>query len=355
MSNRDRTAIWFRRQHGLITGPQALESGCTRDRIRHRVTAGEWARVSPGVFRLRGAPSSFAQSCLAAVLTGGPAAMVSHWSAAALLGVGSGSDLARPISISVPSTIKARAASNAGVVVHRPRVLTPHDKAIVERIPVTKPARLLVDLAATLSKSGLEDLVDDVLYRFTPVSPKGVLDTLDRTRPRHGAGALRAAVAPWLDGPRPGSPPEMSLLRRLVDGGLPPPVRQHEIYSAFDRRFIARPDLAYPAERIAIEYLGPRFHGVRQAPRDEKRRLGLVANGWEQVDAYAADTHPETCEPFVARVGALLTARGSIKGAGCDPLAHDPRGASRLHGDAVEAVSGFHGPLLVADDQELRL
>src|SRR5947209_251714 len=39
--------------------------------------------------------------------------------------------------------------------------------------------------------------------------------------------------------------------------------------------------------------------------------------------------------------------------AGCHPLADDPRGTARLHGDAVEAVGGLHGALLVGDDEQL--
>jgi hypothetical protein len=306
MSPSDGTSKWLRRQHGLITRNQALEAGFSPGWIRQQVLAGRWERVCPGVYRLSAVRPTFEQKCLAAVLAAGRAAVVSHWSAARLLGV---APMQQPtISISIPNGSRARAAANAGVVIHRPRQLATRDRAILQGIPLTKPARLLVDLAAETTRSELEDLVDDVLFRYTGVTAARVLETLDRAKPRAGGPALRAALGPWREGPRPGSPPEIKILRRLVDAGLPAPIRQHEIYAPAGE-FVARPDLAYVPERIAIEYLGARFHGPRRSTEDERRRRNLMTNGWQQVDAYADDADPATCGPFVAFVSTLLTDR----------------------------------------------
>src|SRR5580704_11762735 len=101
MSTRRTPAGWFRRQYGLITRDQAMGAGCTRGSIQHFLASGQWERVSAGVFRHGAVRPSFEQSCLAAVLTAGPTAVVSHWSAARLFKVAAKRQA--PVSISMPN------------------------------------------------------------------------------------------------------------------------------------------------------------------------------------------------------------------------------------------------------------
>jgi very-short-patch-repair endonuclease len=72
---------------------------------------------------------------------------------------------------------------------------------------------------------------------------------------------------------------EVRVWRILLDGGLPPPVRQYEV--RHNRRLVARVDFAYPHANLAIEADGYHFHA--SAPdwrRDRMRQNALTSLGW---------------------------------------------------------------------------
>src|SRR5262249_9693064 len=75
------------RQHALVTRRQAIAAGLTADAVARRVRAGLWVVAAPGVSRLAGAPRSWPQRALAAVLSAGPGAVASHRTAAHLWGL----------------------------------------------------------------------------------------------------------------------------------------------------------------------------------------------------------------------------------------------------------------------------
>src|SRR5690242_16501161 len=72
------------KQFGLVTRDQALAAGLSEDAIGRRVRSGRWVRLHPNVYRLAGAPDTWEQRILAAVLAAGPTAIASHLSAAVL-------------------------------------------------------------------------------------------------------------------------------------------------------------------------------------------------------------------------------------------------------------------------------
>ena len=73
-----------------------------------------------------------------------------------------------------------------------------------------------------------------------------------------------------------------------------------------DGRFVARVDLAFPEQRVAIEYDGA-WHGAPgQLARDRRRLNALVAAGWTVLHVTAADLNEP--EALLPRVRALLRA-----------------------------------------------
>lgn len=120
--------------------------------------------------------------------------------------------------------------------------------------------------------------------------PPGTKDDLDRALRHHsrrpGIQRLRQAF----DLVRYGSlsPQETRLRLALVDAGLPEPELNFRVVD-HDRR-IAMVDLAYPTERIAIEYLGD-HHRTDQATYQEdiNRRERLIGAGWDPVFITSAD------------------------------------------------------------------
>ena len=257
--------IWAR-QHGLATHEQVTAAGGTQRIVHARLVAGRWVRVGAGVYRLAGVTVTWKQRALAACLIAGPGAVVSHRSAAVLFGVSGFRP--GPLEITVPP---GRGNRNPLAKVHRAEVAG----VTKDGIPVTKPARMIADLARTVSDELLEEAVDDVLCR-----------RLVRLDQLGGGPRLRRVLDGWNgDGALPGSLAEMALVRDLTARGLPPPVRQHWIAAAH-----ARVDLAYPDDRIALELDSFRWHaGNRPFQTDRARGNRIVAAGWQLLRATPED------------------------------------------------------------------
>jgi hypothetical protein len=99
--------------------------------------------------------------------------VLARGSSAAVLGV-----LAAHPSGPVELLTTSNRRSRPGIVVHRTRRLPPEDVRIQRGLPVTSPARTVLDLAAGLSTSALERLLAEVTLR----------DPGPRTSLRPGAG-----------------------------------------------------------------------------------------------------------------------------------------------------------------------
>jgi very-short-patch-repair endonuclease len=92
----------------------------------------------------------------------------------------------------------------------------------------------------------------------------------------------------------------------LVTAGLPPEVQYPVILNS--RRY--RLDLAYPAQRVAVEYDGEAHRLPARARRDLPREADLAAAGWRvlRFDASVVMRHPDR---IVVAVQAELAARSA--------------------------------------------
>src|SRR4051794_14753850 len=138
-------------QYDVVSRRQLLELGFTRHAINHRLAKGRLHRVFNGVYavgRPRLSPHGY---WIAAVLACGPAAAVSHMSAAALWRIVVTEE--REIDISVPVAACPR---RPGIAIHRRSALRDEDVTRHRRIPVTTPACTLVDIAPGLSRDETE-------------------------------------------------------------------------------------------------------------------------------------------------------------------------------------------------------
>lgn len=280
-----RITLLLQRQLGLISLQQLRELGHGQNLADARLRFGSWCRVGKGVYRLTAAPVTWEQRALGACMVAGPGAALSHRAAAAVLGLGG----MRPgvIEVVVPVRFSPELPAHMAVV-HRSRHLDQVDVAKVGVLPVTTPARTVIDLAAQLSPGRLCDMVDEVLCSgmISVVRLRRRMDAL-LSQGRPGARAMRKAMAPWTPGPLPGSVSEMRVLRLILAAHLPPPVRQYSIPGPGARSI--RFDLAWPQHRLALEVDGERWHGgPRQLSRDEARDLGAGAAGWEVLRATPA-------------------------------------------------------------------
>ena len=128
--------------------------GYSEDAIDHRLAKGRIHRMHTGVYALGSPDVSRKGRWMAAVLACGPGAVLSHGSAAALYEL---FDNERPpVSVSVPSD---RIVRRPELRVHRARLGT-GDTGTFDRIPVTSPARTLIDLATDVPHARLARAVN---------------------------------------------------------------------------------------------------------------------------------------------------------------------------------------------------
>ena len=171
-----------------------------------------------------------------------------------------------------------------GLIVHRVLELPPADVTVVDGIPVTTVARTLIDIAAFVPPTVLEEALDDALRRKLVSLVRMRWRLGDLARPgRPGIAPMRALLASREAAVAvPQSVFETRLLKLLKDAGLPMPTLQHEIRSG--SRLVAVVDFAFPALRVAIEAEGYRWHSGRvRWERDLQRRNALTALGWHIV------------------------------------------------------------------------
>jgi very-short-patch-repair endonuclease len=263
-------------QHGVVRRSQAAAAGLTSSAIHRRTEAGLLVPCHPGVVRVAGAPVTWRGDLLAAVLSAGDDAVASHRAAGALWHL----DGLVPgfLELTVPLGYAPR---RRGVIVHRAVVVDALDRTVIDSIPATRIEATLIALASVLRGGSIEDVVDSALVQGLTLAER-VLATLDRLgrRGRRNAGFLAAVLERRVTGVRPReSRFERRLHALLVRAGLAEPVTQFEV--RMDGRVVARPDLAYPDLRVAIEADSYRWHGSRSSwERDLSRRTELAAAGW---------------------------------------------------------------------------
>lgn len=288
-----RVARLAAKQHGLITRRQALDRGFSRRVVDLRVGVGAWQLLAPGVYRLAGAPDTWHQRVLAACMSAGPSAAASHVTAGVLWGLIERGIV--PIEITVPSD---KHPTGLGFSLHRSRLGVGEVRQLY-RIPVTDPARTLLDLSGIVAFTELEEAADTALRRRL-VRLGDIRDSVDGLSGRRGIGAVRALLVA-----RTGTTESvfetrfLALIRKLR---LPEPVVQYEVRRA--GRLIARVDLAYPDQRVVIELDGYRDHSSRQAfERDRRRQNELQRAGYAVLRFTWADlSRPAHVDQLTRRV-----------------------------------------------------
>lgn len=274
--NARRLASVAREQHGVVSRAQGLALGMSPSGLDRAVHAGRLERVHQGVLRVAGAPWTWEQRLLAAVVAAGDEAVASHRSAAILWDLGALGD--HPVELSVN---RRRLPRIDGAVVHRSGDLAPRWATTRGGIPTTDPVRTLVDLGAVAPAWFVREALERALVRrlVTVAAVEGARTGLGR-RGRAGAGVLGRILDDRALGSRPAdSVIEARLAPVLAAAADLSPVFQHEVWHG--GRMVGRLDFAYPHVRLGIEVDGLDVHGTATAlQRDLTRQNALVAVGW---------------------------------------------------------------------------
>jgi very-short-patch-repair endonuclease len=275
------------RQYGVISRAQLRALGLSDGGISARAARGALHRTHHGVYAVGHTRLVPRGRWMAAALACGTDAVLSHAAAGALWELRASEALT--IDVTVPGT--GGRERRKGLRVHRARALEGHT-TIKDGIPVTTPARTILDLAATLDGRPLERLLDRAENaRLTDVAS---LDALARARPGHrGARKLRAT----LEDHEPGSTLTKSELEeRFLElcrhAGLP----QHKVNEGVQG---LEGDFVFKDHKVLVETDSRRHHKTRESFENDRRRDATHAAAGYQTLRF---THRQlTQEPAAVR------------------------------------------------------
>jgi len=264
-------AAVLRRQHGVVSRDQLRALGLTDSAIKGRVRSGVLLRVDRGVYAAGHDRLTATGRWMAAVLGSGESAVLSHRSAGALWGL-----FTRSMSftdVTVPRSTNRR--GRRGVVVHLASALPPQDLTTKDGVPVTKPARTLLDLAEVLSRRALERALDES-ERLRLCRRPALLSVIDRSPGRVGAARLAAVLNDHDEGSTATENDFEELLIGLCDAhGIPRPEAQVRVGPY-------RADFCWRAERLIVETDGFATHSTRLAfEHDHERDVELKLSDWK--------------------------------------------------------------------------
>jgi very-short-patch-repair endonuclease len=200
-------------------------------------------------------------------------------------------------SIDVTST---RRHALGGIRWHRARRLHPRDVTTIGVIPVTTPARTLLDLAEVLHPRRLHDALEQAL-RIDAFDLLAIRATIDHNPGRHGIRPLTETIARLPDvAPALWSDLEVDLAGLLRASDLPQPstgvVVEGEVV-----------DFLWPGPRVIVETDGRPYHRLaadRLADARRDRKLALAGYTVMRVPDAELNADPER---VLADIRAMLT------------------------------------------------
>jgi very-short-patch-repair endonuclease len=266
-------------QHSLITRNQALDVGLGRSWVKDRCDDGILARAHLGVYRFTSAADSRDQRLLAACLAVGSPSAASHRAAANTHGIWSTGEELVEITVG-----RDRSPELAGVTMHRLADLDERWITVIDGVPVTTPARTLVDLGAVLPLGSVSRALDRAIGRqLVSLSDVRVAMNAVAKKGRVGVGVIRRLLderssEAHID--RSASVLEARMSTLLRRYGVPTPVSEYKVHDPRGQ-FVGRVDFAYPGVRYAIEVDGYEAHvGLHEFRPDRVRQNDLVDLGW---------------------------------------------------------------------------
>jgi very-short-patch-repair endonuclease len=285
-------AALARRQHGVLALAQLVGAGLGRRAVARLVAKGWLTPLHRGVYQVGPVAGRWGRE-MAAVLAYGPSALLSHHSAAAVWGISAPNP--GSVDVIVPATARR---SRPGIRVHRTNRTHSLNAAVKDGLPLTNPARTLLDLAPLLPQHDLDRATEQaqVLGLASHHDIEALLDQGAR-----GTKALRAALH---DEPSLTRSEAERRFRQLIRAARLPRPETNARVAGYEVDFLWR------SHRLVVEVDGFTYHGSRAAfERDRTRDADLMAAGyrvvrftWRQI----------TCEPHavVAQLAALLQAIG---------------------------------------------
>jgi very-short-patch-repair endonuclease len=298
-----RIAAIASRQHGRVSRRQLRAAGIGDGAIARLLARGALLREHPGVFAVgHNAPMPLGAEA-AALLACADGTVLSHLTAAALWG------LKTPPPTRVEVLIGGReTARPPGVRVHRTVQLPAQDIRIKQLLPLTSPARTLLDVADGLTPRELERALDEALVGRI-VRASQIAAVLARARGRRGAVRIQKLIETSTGTTVTRSQAEERFLALVRAADLPQPdvncrTRGFEV------------DFLWREPAVVVEVDGYRFHSSRAAfERDSAKAAKLTAGGLHVMRVTWLQTESDSYGVVARLAQALARERPSRPGA----------------------------------------
>jgi very-short-patch-repair endonuclease len=282
------------RQHGVVARAQLLEAGMPAHVVDHRVRRRRLLPLYRGVYRVGPVPGPLERQ-MAAVLACGSSALLLDEAAAGVWRFPFERDAGGDMDVGVVGAVRA---PGPGVRVHRLTRLGADERTVHNGVPITTPARTVLDLAAHLGSADLERvLAHGVSERI--LDPGDVAALVARHPTRPGTRMLRALLRD------PGrialtrSEAEARFLALVRNAGIPEPETNRRV-GGFEV------DVLWRRARLIVEIDGFAYHGSATAfERDRRRDATLIAAGFRVIRfTWRQLVHESGCVLF--RLGQVL-------------------------------------------------
>ena len=289
-------------QHGLVSRHQAWTTGLSARQIDHLIHRELLVPVHRGVYRDPAAPITLEQRALAATLAGRTGAVASHRLAVALHGV-------RNFDCQL-TEISARGLCRVPNITAHRTVRVP-DQMVLRRVPVTSPARTIIDTALVVSPGVVRRWLE--AWLSNNVLQLDSLEQQLRAVKGHAGGPI---VRQLLD--------DRTLLHGVADSGgeaaLGHLLQRHDLPPLTLHHLVTMPngavyelDWSYPELRVGLELDGYGVHlrSLEAFEDDRYRRNELEIAGWTILNftARQVERKPKT---VVRQVRELLGSRTVI-------------------------------------------
>lgn len=269
-----RVARIAHRQHGVVAHRQLLDAGLSENAIAHRTTNGRLHRLHRGVYAVGHRALAPGAAEVAALLAVGGDAVLSHHTAAIrweLVTARPG-----PVHVTIAGAGGSRPRRRPGIRLHAVSQLSKEDRDRRGGLPVTAPARTLLDLAASLGERPLARAVEQAQVSGL-VTATDLGSLIARSGGRRGVARLRAALDTVREPSLTRSEAEARLLDLIRGADLPVPRTNTRLHGY-------EVDCHWPEQRLVAEVDGYAFHSGRASfERDRRRDAALAAAGQRVV------------------------------------------------------------------------
>lgn len=246
-------------QNGVVTLRQLVEIGLTRNAIAHRVGIGRLYPLHRGVYLVGHEVAPALARETAAVLACGEDTLIASHTAAAMWQW-------RP---TLPPTVEVivvgrNPGRREGIRVHRARSLDPEDRTRRHGLPITAPARTILDQAAVLAARELERAIDEARAQRL-VNDASLVAAVRRAPNHRGARAVRAHLE---------TAGEPHMTRSEAEERMLALVRAADLPRFETNRYVLgyEVDFLWRALRVVVEVDSWQFHRDRKRFEDDRRR-----------------------------------------------------------------------------------